>query len=51
MKQKTDNSNKIQALRNRCKSPSETQNKRIFQTALLCVRSTKGAESVFRFRQ
>ena len=36
---------------NSCKSPSKTENKRILQSALLCVRFPKGFESVLRFRE
>ena len=42
---------KSKNFRNSCKSPSKTQNERILQTALLCVRLTKGVESPFRFRE
>ena len=37
--------------RNSWKSPSKTQNERTIQTALLCVRLTKGVGSAFRFRE
>ena len=37
--------------RNSYKCPSETQNDHVFQTALLCVRSTQGAESAVRYRE
>ena len=36
---------------NSCKSPSETQNERILQTALLGVRLPKAVESASRFRE
>ena len=36
--------------RNSCKSPSNTQNERILQTAVLCVRWPKGVESALRFK-
>ena len=36
---------------NSCKSPSKTQNERIFQTALLGVRLPKGVKSASRFRE
>ena len=36
---------------NSCKSPSKTQNERIFQTARLGVRLPKGVESASRFRE
>ena len=37
--------------RNSWKSPSKTQNERILQTALLCIRLAKGVESALRFRE
>ena len=42
---------KSKHFRNRCKSPSKTQNERILQTALLCVRLPTGVESALRFRE
>ena len=41
---------KSKHFRNSCKSPSKTQNERILQTALLCVRLPTGVESALRFR-
>ena len=42
---------KSQHFPNSCKSPSETQNERILQTALLSVRWPKGVESASSFRE
>ena len=42
---------KSKHFRNSWKSPSKAQNERILQTALLCVRLTKGVESAFRLRE
>ena len=42
---------KYKHFRDSWKSPSMTQNERILQTSLLCVRLPKGIESALRFRE
>ena len=42
---------KFKHLRNICETASITHNKRILQTALLNVSSTKRVESMLRFRE
>ena len=49
--QKTDITSQIKHLRNSSETASKTQNKRIFQTALLYVGQTKRVETTVILRQ